>query len=434
MPQFYVFRELKKYIFLNFLMFIYGMEGIVLKNYFSSIVIKKGFITLFLIFIYVVCSRLTLPFIDLNSKEFLGGSTAYLAFSAALTGGNLRSLSIFSVGLSPWMSSMILWQMFSLSKRLNRASGSTEVQDRRKMYLTLLIAVIQSLAVSLSLPVQSSYSAILVVLMNTLLLIAGTFFLVWLSDLNASMGVGGSIVILLSSIVLNIPQDVIETFQTVHIPTGIIVLLALLTVVFSYLLAIMYRARYLVPVNKIGLHNRFKRYSYLEIMLNPAGGMPYMYVMSFLSVPAYLFILLGFIFPNHSGLAALSKEFMVGKPLWIYVYISVLFLFSIIFSFVTMNGEEISDRMKKSGEYIYGIYPGEDTSRFINRLVLRFSVIGGLFNVIMAGGPMLFVLFDEKLLRLAMIPGLFMMFGGMIFTIRDEVKALRLNETYKPLI
>ena len=90
--------------------------------------------------------------------------------------------------------------------------------------------------------------------------------------------------------------------------------------------------------------------------------------------------------------------------------------------------------MKKSGEYIYGIYPGEDTSRFINGLVLRFSVVGGLFNVIMAGGPMLFVLFDEKLLRIAMIPGLFMMFGGMIFTIRDEVKALRLNETYRPLI
>lgn len=401
---------------------------------YSSITVKKGLFTLFLLFIYVLGSRITLPFVDLNSKDFLGGSTAYLAFSAALTGGNLRSLSIFSVGLSPWMSAMILWQMFSYSKKLGLSSTAIEIQDRRRMYLTLMIAVIQSLAVSLRLPVQSSYSAILVVLMNTILLIAGTFFLVWLSDLNASMGIGGSIVILLSSMVLNIPQDVLETFQTVHIPTGIIVLLALLTLVFSYLLALMYRARYLVPVNKIGLHNRFKRYSYLEIMLNPAGGMPYMYVMSFLSVPAYLFILLGFIFPNHSGLAALSKEFMIGKPLWVYVYISVLFLFSIIFAFVTMNGEEIADRMKKSGEYIYGIYPGADTSLFINRLVLRFSVIGGLFNVVMAGGPMLFVLFDEKLLRLAMIPGLFMMFGGMIFTIRDEVKALRLNETYKPLI
>ncbi|MEL0358851.1 accessory Sec system protein translocase subunit SecY2 [Streptococcus pneumoniae] len=401
---------------------------------YSSIAVKKGLASLFLLFIYVLGSRMTLPFVDLNTKDFLGGSTAYLAFSAALTGGNLRSLSIFSVGLSPWMSAMILWQMFSVSKRLGLTSTSIEIQDRRKMYLTLMIAVIQSLAVSLRLPVQSSYSAILVVLMNTLLLIAGTFFLVWLSDLNASMGIGGSTVILLSSMVLNIPQDVLETFQTVHIPTGIVVLLVFMTIIFSYLLALMYRARYLVPVSKIGLHNRFKRYSYLEIMLNPAGGLPYMYVMSFLSVPTYLFILLGFIFPNHSGLMTLSKEFMIGKPLWVYVYISVLFLFSIIFAFVTMNGEEIADRMKKSGEYIYGIYPGADTSRFINRLVLRFSVIGGLFNVVMAGGPMLFVLFDEKLLRLAMIPGLFMVFGGMIFTIRDEVKALKLNETYKPLI
>lgn len=332
------------------------------------------------------------------------------------------------------MSAMILWQMFSFSKKLGLNSTAIEIQDRRKMYLTLLIAVIQSLAISLSLPIQASYSSVLVILINTLLLIAGTFFLVWLSDLNASMGVGGSIVILLSSIIINIPQDVIETFKLVHIPTGIVVLLIFMTVIFSYLLSIMYRARYLVPVNKIGLHNRFKRYSYLEIMLNPAGGMPYMYVMSFLSVPTYLFILLGFLFPDASGLTRLSKEFMIGKPLWVYVYISVLFLFSIIFAFVTMNGEEIADRMKKSGEYIYGIYPGEDTSRFINRLVLRFSVIGGLFNVIMAGGPMLFVLYDEKLLRLAMIPGLFLMFGGMIFTIRDEFKALRLNETYKPLI
>ena len=405
-----------------------------MKKIYSSMAVKKGLITLFLLFIYILGSRITLPFVDLNSKDFLGGSTAYLAFSTALLGGNLRSLSLFSIGLSPWMSAMILWQMFSYSKKLGLSSTAIEIQDRRKMYLTLVIAVIQSLAVTLSLPVQSSYSSFLDVGMNTLLLIEGAFFLIWLSDLNASMGIGGSIVILLSSIVLNIPQDVLETFQTVHIPTGIIVLLVLLTIIFSYLLAIMYRARYLVPVNKIGLHNRFKRYSYLEIMLNPAGGMPYMYVMSFLSVPAYLFILLGYVFPNHSGLVALSKEFMVGKPLWVYVYISVLFLFSIIFAFVTMNGEEIAERMKKSGEYIYGIYPGEDTSRFINRLVLRFSVIGALFNVVMAGGPMLFVLYDEKLLRLAMIPGLFMMFGGMIFTIRDEVKALRLNETYKPLI
>ena len=130
----------------------------------------------------------------------------------------------------------------------------------------------------------------------------------------------------------------------------------------------------------------------------------------------------------------MSQRQTTDKTILIYRYRIILFLFSIAFAFINISGEEISDRMKKTGEYIYGVYPGEETRRFINRLVFQFSLIGAFFNVIMAGGPMLFVLFDEKLLRVAMIPGLFMMFGGMIFTVRDEIKALRLNETYQPLI
>ena len=268
-------------------MFIYRMERIIMKNYFSSIVIKKGFVTLFLIFIYVLGSRLTLPFIDLNSRDFLGGSTAYLAFSTAITGGNLRSLSILSVGLSPWMSSMILWQMFSLSKRLNLASGSAEIQDRRKMSLTLIIALIQSLALAVNLPIKDNYNSFLVLILNTLLLIAGTFFLIWLSDINSTMGIGGYLAILLTSMVLYLPQDIMESIQKLGISMWIITLLGIMGIVFAYLIAIFYRARYRIPVNKIGLQSRFKRYSYFEIMLNPAGGMPFMYVMSLISLPTF---------------------------------------------------------------------------------------------------------------------------------------------------
>ena len=139
-------------------------------------------------------------------------------------------------------------------------------------------------------------------------------------------------------------------------------------------------------------------------------------------------------FPSKAVFFEIASQFAVGKPFWIYTYMLILFLFSIAFAFININGEEIANRMKKTGEYIYGVYPGEETGRFINRLVFQFSLIGAFFNIIMAGGPMLFVLFNERLLRVAMIPGLFMMFGGMIFTVRDEIKALRLNETYRPLI
>lgn len=405
-----------------------------MKSIFSSITVKKGLATLVFVFIFIVGSRLTLPFVDMNNREFLGGTAAYLAFSTALTGGNLRSLSLFSVGLSPWMSSMILWQMLSFSKKLNLASGAIEIQNRRQMYLTLFIALIQALAISLNLPIQSNVPKILVIVLNTCLLIAGAFFLVWLSDINATVGIGGSMIILLIGLVLNIPQDLIETFRTVPISPFVLIGLIIMGLIFTYLVALLYRARYRIPVHKIGLRSRFKRYSFLEIMLNPAGGMPFMYVMSFLSLPTYIFLLLQTLFPQTTVFSELSAQYGVGKPLWIYSYIAMIFLFSIAFAFVNLSGDQISDRMKKSGEYIYGVYPGEETSRFINRLVLRFSIIGGAFNVLMAGTPMLFVLSDEKLLRITMIPGLFMMFGGMIFTIKDEMKALRLNETYKPLI
>ena len=405
-----------------------------MKNIFSSITVKKGLATLFFVFIFILGSRLTLPFVDMNNREFLGGTAAYLAFSTAMTGGNLRSLSLFSVGLSPWMSSMILWQMLSFSKKLNLTSGAIEIQNRRQMYITLFIALIQALAISLNLPIQSNVPKMLVIVLNTCLLIAGAFFLVWLSDINATVGIGGSMIILLIGMVLNIPQDLIETFRTVPIPLFALIGLIIMGIVFTYLVALLYRARYRIAVHKIGLHNRFKRYSYFEIMLNPAGGMPFMYVMTFLSLPTYVLLLLQTIFPRNLLFTEISSQYIMGKPLWIYMYMIILFIFSIAFAFVNMSGEQISDRMKKSGEYIYGVYPGEETSRFINRLVFRFSIIGAVFNVVMAGGPMLFVLVDEKLLRVAMIPGLFMMFGGMIFTVRDEVKALRLNETYKPLI
>ena len=405
-----------------------------MKRFFSSIAVKKGLGTLFLLFVYVLGSRITLPFIDLNSRDFLGGATAYLAFSTAITGGNLRSLSIFSVGLSPWMSSMILWQMFSFSKRLNLASGSSEVQDRRKMYLTLTIALIQSLALAVNLPIKDNYNTLLVLLLNTTLLIAGTFFLIWLSDINSVIGVGGSIVILLTSMIIYIPQDIVQSIQKLGIPMWIIVILGAMGIVFAYLIAIFYRARYRIPVNKIGLHSRFKRYSYFDIMLNPAGGMPFMYVMSLINLPTYLFLLLQLFDPGNPVYQQITIQYAMGKPLWIYTYIATLFVFSIAFAFVNISGEQVAERMKKSGEYIYGIYPGEDTSKYINNLVFKFAIVGGIFNVLFAGLPMLFVLVDEQLLRVSMIPGLFMILSGMIFNIKDEIRALKLNETYKPLI
>ena len=404
-----------------------------MKKISQSIITKRVLWTLFFLFIYCLGNQLVLPFVDLKNANIFGGAIGSLAFSSAMMGGNLRSMSLFSVGLSPWMSAMILWQMFSFSKKMGLKNLPIEIQDRRRMYLALGIAIVQSLAVSLNLPIVSGVNASLAIFMNTILLIAGTFFLVWLSDLNSLFGIGGSIVILMASMMANLPYQIMDSIEKLGIGWNVLLPLLLFSLIFLYVSGIVQRARYRISINKINIHNRFKQYSYLDIMLNPAGGMPFMYAMSLVSIPQYIFMLIQFIHPENKWTSGAIKALTVGQPLWLVVYLVMLFVLGLAFAFVNVSGEQISERMRKSGEYIYGVYPGQETSAYINHLVLRLGFIGALYMLFMAGAPMLIILVNPDYLQLSMIPGTFLIFSGMIYNVNEEMKALKLNTSYTPL-
>ena len=404
-----------------------------MKKISQSIITKRVLWTLFFLFIYCLGNQLVLPFVDLKNANIFGGAMGSLAFSSAMMGGNLRSMSLFSVGLSPWMSAMILWQMFSFSKKMGLKNLPIEIQDRRRMYLALGIAIVQSLAVSLNLPIVSGVNASLAIFMNTILLIAGTFFLVWLSDLNSLIGIGGSIVILMASMMANLPYQIMDSIEKLGIGWNVLLPLILFSLVFLYVSGVVQRARYRISINKINIHNRFKQYSYLDIMLNPAGGMPFMYAMSLVSIPQYVFMLIQFIHPENKWTSGAIKALTVGQPLWLLVYLVMLFVLGLAFAFVNVSGEQISERMRKSGEYIYGVYPGQETSAYINHLVLRLGFIGALYMLFMAGAPMLIILVNPDYLQLSMIPGTFLIFSGMIYNVNEEMKALKLNTSYTPL-
>ena len=404
-----------------------------MKKISQSIITKRVLWTLFFLFIYCLGNQLVLPFVDLKNANIFGGAIGSLAFSSVMMGGNLRSMSLFSVGLSPWMSAMILWQMFSFSKKMGLKNLPIEIQDRRRMYLALGIAIVQSLAVSLNLPIVSGVNASLAIFMNTILLIAGTFFLVWLSDLNSLFGIGGSIVILMASMMANLPYQIMDSIEKLGIGWDVLLPLILFSLVFLYISGVVQRARYRISINKINIHNRFKQYSYLDIMLNPAGGMPFMYAMSLVSIPQYVFMLIQFIHPENKWTSGAIKALTVGQPLWLVVYLVMLFVLGLAFAFVNVSGEQISERMRKSGEYIYGVYPGQETSAYINHLVLRLGFIGALYMLFMAGAPMLIILVNPDYLQLSMIPGTFLIFSGMIYNVNEEMKALKLNTSYTPL-
>lgn len=407
-----------------------------MKSFFKPVIIKKFLWTLFFLFIYVLGTKLTLPFIDMSKAAAMDGTSTTLNYATALMGGNLRSMSLFSVGLSPWMSSMLIWQMFAVSKRLGLSKLPLEVQERRRMLLTLVIALIQSVALVLNLPLQEAGGVDMTTIMvlDTLVLMAGTYFLIWLTDLNAAMGLGGSIMIVMASMIAYIPQDIWNSIQELKISSLWLVLMLVFSLVFLYLAVTVERSKYRIPVNKINIHNRFKKYSYLDIRLNPAGGMPIMYAMTLVSIPQYFLLIIHFIQPNNQLIDQWIEALSMGSPAWFILYLLTIFILALAFAFINISGDQIAERMQKSGEYIENVYPGGATRRYINGLVTYFALVGAFYLILISGLPMMVVLLDIRYLRLSMIPGIFMIFIGMVFSIKDEVEALTLNDRYRSLL
>ena len=407
-----------------------------MKSFLKPVIIKKFLWTLFFLFIYVLGTKLTLPFVDMSKAAAMDGTSTTLNYATALMGGNLRSMSLFSVGLSPWMSSMLIWQMFAVSKRLGLSKLPLEVQERRRMLLTLVIALIQSVALVLNLPLQEAGGVDMTTIMvlDTLVLMAGTYFLIWLTDLNAAMGLGGSIMIVMASMIAYIPQDIWNSIQELKISSLWLALMLVFSLVFLYLAVTVERSKYRIPVNKINIHNRFKKYSYLDIRLNPAGGMPIMYAMTLVSIPQYFLLIIHFLQPNNQLIEQWIEALSMGSPAWFILYLLTIFILALAFAFINISGDQIAERMQKSGEYIENVYPGGATRRYINGLVTYFALVGAFYLILISGLPMLVVLLDIRYLRLSMIPGIFMIFIGMVFSIKDEVDALTLNDRYRSLL
>ena len=407
-----------------------------MKSFFKPVIIKKFLWTLFFLFIYVLGTKLTLPFIDMSKAAAMDGTSTTLNYATALMGGNLRSMSLLSVGLSPWMSSMLIWQMFAVSKRLGLSKLPLEVQERRRMLLTLVIALIQSVALVLNLPLQEAGGVDMttIIILDTIVLMAGTYMLVWLTDLNSAMGLGGSIMIVMASMIAYIPQDIWNSIQELKISSLWLALMLVFSLVFLYLAVTVERSKYRIPVNKINIHNRFKKYSYLDIRLNPAGGMPIMYAMTLVSIPQYALLIIHFLQPENQLIEQWIEALSMGSPAWFILYLLTIFILALAFAFINISGDQIAERMQKSGEYIENVYPGGATRRYINGLVTYFALVGAFYLILISGLPMLVILLDIRYLRLSMIPGIFMIFIGMVFSIKDEVDALTLNDRYRSLL
>ena len=387
--------------------------------------------SLLIIFFYFLGSKLIIPYVDISKVFLIGGASDSIIFANAITGGNLRQLSLFSLGLSPWMSAMLIWQMIVVTKMFGFDKLPVKYQETAQMIMTAVISIIQALVIVLKATYIEGYSTPQVMIVAVLVLMAGTFLMVWLSDLNAAYGVGGSMMLIIPGMIAYLPQDVMETLSQVPLESYWFIIIGIITV-FLFLASIIFeKAKYRIPINKVSIHNRFKKYSYYEMRLNPAGGMPVMYAMTIVAIPQYLVILLQVFYPENTLLQQISDEINVGTPGWFLIYFLIIVLLGYAFAFINVNPDKVAENMMKQGEYIYGIYPGKDTRKYITSLLWHFAFVGNIYLIMMAFLPILLVIKDARLIRLGMIPGVFMIFNGMVLQIENEVQAMIVNTKYK---
>lgn len=414
------------------------------KNTNNIYLLKKIAWTSLIVFIFLLGRNILIPGVNIKYLLQFLNNQYLLQIVSGTTGGDISRMSLFSLGLGPWMSALILWRVITMTKKFDLNKLPLEHAFFLKMILAILIGFIQSIAIvnnlkfsyDISIFGQSKFGAMLTI---SLIMVTGAVFLIWLSNMNERLGVGGPTILILASMIVNWPsyvtqyivENIISGFDiTLLVKIAVIssgvIFLVLLTVTFQ-------RAQRRVPIRKIMINTTFYHSSYLPIQINPAGGMPLMYSMTLLVLPQYILQALDYWLPNNTIIEYLLINTNITQPIGVTAYIIILFILSIGFAFININPEQIAEDLQQSGDYINNVEPGEETQEHITKIVFRLSSVGAIYMIIVAGLPLYLGVIDQQYTQYALAVGSVIILVSLIININDQIGALLTKNNYDAL-
>ncbi len=314
------------------------------------------------------------------------------------SGGALERLSVFALGIMPYISASIIVQLMTkviptleqLSKE--GQAGKRKITQYTRMG-TLLLATFQALGVAITLESQTAGVTSLVVdpglifrISTVATLVTGTMFLMWLGEQITERGIGNGIsLIIFAGIVAGLPTALGGTFSLQSegtISSGILLLLIMIIIAVTAFVVFVERAQRRITVNYAKRQQGRKMYaaqsSHLPLKVNMAGVIPPIFASSIILFPATL----GKLFANTEGLGwmqGVADAISPGQPLYVLFYALGIFFFCFFYTAIMFNPRETADNLKKSGAFIPGIRPGENTSRFIDAIMSRLTLIGAVY-------------------------------------------------------
>lgn len=392
---------------------------------------KKFFITFFLIILFILGRKIALP--GINSQNYYFQDDYLLAVSSSISGGNLAELSIFSLGLGPWMYSVILMRLFSFGKR-KKAISPTQLMVLQNL-LMLIIAIIQSLGLAIELQKKaSSVGQLETILSLSLILIAGSFLISWLANMNTAFGIGGPAMLVVVSMLLaqfsNIPLFVTMIHKGYF---KLIMILLMWSLLSMFMILFFDRAEYRVPVARISIHNKLSEKAYIPIKVNASGGMPLMYVYTLLMLPQYLAMLLNSFYPGNGISNRVINLFSLNNITGIIIFTILIIVLAISFSFTNIDPTTLAEQLREVGDFIPEKRPGRQTEKYLKQLAWFFGSFSGLFLAILSILPLILTMGNSELQKTAQMTGIVMMLTGLMMSIIEEINIGKLAAKYKPL-
>ena len=360
--------------------------------------------------VYRIGAHIPVPGIDPEQLAQLFKSQAggILGLFNMFSGGALSRFTVFALGIMPYISASIIMQLMTVVVPTFEALKKEGEAGRRKItqytrYATVFLAIFQAIGISVALESQPGLvidPGMMFRFVTVTSLVTGTMFLMWLGEQITERGLGNGIsIIIFAGIAAGLPSALGGLFELVR--TGSMSALALLVIVFLVVLVTAFvcfveRGQRTILVNyakrQVGNKVYAGQTSHLPLKLNMSGVIPPIFASSIILFPATLSSWFSSTDGNTSFLSDIAASLSPGQPLYIALYAAAIIFFCFFYTALVFNSKETADNLKKSGALIPGIRPGDQTAKFIDKILMRLTLVGAIYITLVCLLPEFMVL------------------------------------------
>lgn len=409
-----------------------------LRHRTENILAGRMAFSLMIVAFYLLGRNLQIPW-TIRSDEAMNGIQG---LSLEILGNSRSRTSLFSLGLMPWVTSMIIVQVFQKLSRDRHEKKSPAKANRIMLILTMVIAVLQAGINAAEMEYKSfpGISRTVLLVLTAVVLIAGSFAIKWLSNRNTEWGVGGQGLLIAINTLGSFGRTGAafrnEVFSADSVGEAVLLTgkAVLLILVILILLLAMEGAEFRTTVRRVTINNRYADDDYIAVRLNPVGTMPVMYVMSVFTLPYYGLKLLDRMVPNRAWIQRGMQILNLNAASGVIIFAVVLWGLTVVLSEIFVGPEDIADSLMRQGDYLDDLEPGRQTRSYLagqTRIAAFFSAAVTSALVL----PMLWIhAVRGSFSSFYMAPMTVMILAGMVMSLLEEVKVYRTMEQYRPFL